>query len=536
MRPVLLLLYFAVACACQAVERWVYVSDNLLVDKRVEELEELLQRASKAGYTHILLADSKFCRLGEMPDRYFKNVGRIKQAATTANISIIPAVFPVGYSNDLLYQDPNLAEGPPVKDALFVVQGSVAKLESDPPVTLRGGDMADLKLWSMRDDNMVAYAGAVRVTDPKGANARIAQKVKLAPFRQYHISVRVKTADFAGTPEVKAIANGRVLNFDNLGARRTQDWHTHHVIFNSLTNHEAMIYLGAWGANTGSLWWDDVVIEEVGLVNLIRREGAPFHARVENGRELVEGTDFEPVRDPNMGTKPYAGCYDVYHEPPVIHTKGLADGTRLRVSYHHVATIYDGQAMMDIAEPRALELLRDQARRVHELFHAGGYMMSHDEIRVLGWSEAFQRRGMTPGQLIAENTRECVKILRALKPDVRIYTWSDMFDPAHNAVPGPYYLVNGPLTGSWEGLDPSVIIMQWHGDTLAGRQASLKFFADCGHPQILAAYYDAGPKQVRDWLDAAQGVKGVNGVMYTTWQSNYRDLEAIGRLLRDAGW
>jgi hypothetical protein len=238
-----------------------------------------------------------------------------------------------------------------------------------------------------------------------------------------------------------------------------------------------------------------------------------------------------------MGNQPYAGSYDVYHEPPVIRMKGsFANGTRLRVSFHHVATIYDGQAMMDIAEPRAVELLREQARRVHDLFHAHSYMMSHDEIRVLGWSEAFRRRGLTPGALIAENVRECVRILRELNPGGRICVWSDMFDPHHNAVPGPYYLVNGPLTGSWEGLDRDVIIVQWHGDSAEHRGSSLKFFADRGHRQILAAYYDAGPGQVRAWIDSAKGVSGVLGVMYTTWQKNYGDLENVATLLGAAGW
>jgi hypothetical protein len=447
-------------------------------------------------------------------------------------------VFPVGYSNDLLFQDPNLVEGPPVREALFVVRGGVARPEADPPPVLRGGDMEDLTAWSMRDTNMVSDTGAVRVTNPRGANARIAQKVIVAPFRQYHVTVRVRTEEFTGAPpEVKAMANGHVLNYNALGVKRTQDWQLHQVMFNSLQHREVMLYFGAWGAQSGSLWWDDVRIEEVGLVNLIRREGAPLKARLETGAPLVEGTDFEPVKDPLMGTRPYAGNYDVYHEPPTIRMKKpFADGTRLRISYYHAATIYDGQAMIDIAEPRVEELLREQARRVHDLFHASGYMMSHDEIRVLGWSEAFQRRQMTPGQLIAHHVRQCISTLRELNPNGKIYVWSDMFDPHHNAVSGPYYLVNGPLLGSWDGLDREVIIMQWHGETAKDRAASLKFFAERGHRQILAAYYDAGPKQVSAWLDSAREVPGIAGVMYTTWRQQYEDLEAVADLLQKAEW
>lgn len=397
--------------------------------------------------------------------------------------------------------------------------------------------MSNLKVWDFHDTNMVAVAGAVRVMNPRGANARIAQKISVTPFRQYHVTVRVKTEDFHGTPEVKVLADGFALNYDYLKTKPTQDWTVQHVVFNSLTNRQVTLYLGAWGATRGALWWDDATLEETGLVNLIRRPGSPLRVRTEAGRRLIEGKDFEPLRDPKMGNQPYAGNYDVYHEPPVIRIKGdVAEGTRLRVSYYHAATIYDGQAAMDIAEPKTLELLTDQARRVNALFHADSYMMSHDEIRVMGWSEAFQKRGLTPGQLLAENAKECVRVLRELNPKCRIYVWNDMFDPNHNAVKGPYYLVRGPLTGSWEGLPSDVIIMQWHGDSAEGRARSLKFFSDRGHHQILAGYYDAGPKQVNAWLDSAREVKGVDGVMYTTWQNRYDDLEAVADLLKGAGW
>jgi hypothetical protein len=43
-----------------------------------------------------------------------------------------------------------------------------------------------------------------------------------------------------------------------------------------------------------------------------------------------------------------------------------------------------------------------------------------------------------------------------------------------------------------------------------------------GHKQILAGYYDGDPKMITSWLKDAKGIKGVNGVMYTTWQSNFK--------------
>jgi len=50
---------------------------------------------------------------------------------------------------------------------------------------------------------------------------------------------------------------------------------------------------------------------------------------------------------------------------------------------------------------------------------------------------------------------------------------------------------------------------------------------------LIAGYYDAPPAKVRDWLDAAKAYPGVEGVMYTTWENNYRDLEKFSTEIQD---
>ena len=106
----LLLLLAVRSQAAAPLEQWVYISRNLWVDKNVDDLESLLKRAANAGYTHVLLTDSKFAKLGDMDARYFKNIERVKKIAADLKLQIVPAVFPVGYSNDLLWHDPNLIE------------------------------------------------------------------------------------------------------------------------------------------------------------------------------------------------------------------------------------------------------------------------------------------------------------------------------------------------------------------------------------------------------------------------------------------
>lgn len=531
--PLLVFVSFA-SGTVSAAEKWIYLATNLQVDDNVGKVEKLLERGSASGYTHVLLADSKLARLGTLGDiypRYARNTETIKAAAERLKIEIVPAVFDVGYSNAMLFNDPNLVEGQPARDVPLVVKDGIARI-AEQTVNLPGGGFSDLKKWSWKDDEIVVEDGAARV-NANGKNARIVAKLRVEPWREYHVSVRVKTRDLRGAlPEVKALPGkgGGQLNWANLGVARTQDWKTHHVIFNSREQTEVNLFFGMWGTESGTVWWDNPSIEEVAFVNLIRRGGCPLIVVTEDGKKLTEGRDFEPLRDEKLGTTPWPGEFDVYHAPPLLKT-GLPNGTRLRVSFFHAVTVYDGQVMFCPSERKTMELLRDEARRVHELWHAKAYMMSHDECRVMNWCDACQGRNLTPGQMLSENVKECVQILNEVNPGGRIYVWSDMFDPHHNAVKGPYYLVNGPLIDSWAGLDPSVAIMNWNFDH---RDESLKFFAERGHKQVLAGYYDANPNQIKAWLTSAKAVpKSVEGVMYTTWRSNYSDLEAFSKVANE---
>lgn len=526
------LLTLALPCFAAKLERWVYVSSNLQVDANADQVIALLQRAKACGYTHLLIKDSKFARIPTLPKRYFQNVERVRLAAKAAGIELVPAVFSVGYSNDLLWNDPNLAEGLPVKDALFVVKDYIASHVPDPLVILKDGGLLNRKAWGFIDAGMISENGSLR-SDTTEQNARFSQKVKVQPFRQYHVSVRIKTERFQDSlAEIKAIgAFGQQLTYTYLHEQQTQDWTVHHVTFNSLQNTEVQLYFGVWGGHDGTIWWRDPAIEECGLVNLLRRPGAPLVVRTEDGRLLREGVDYEPVANPRTGTVPYAGEYELWHEPPNIHVTDLPDGTRLRVSFYHPHVVYYDQVCACTSEPAFTALLKRQAGEVHGLWAAGSYMMSHDEWRVMNWCDACQRRKLTPGQIVADSARTCTQLLHSASPGARVFVWSDMFDPFHNARSN-FYLVNGDLKGSWEGLGTEVIIVNWN----QGETDGVRFFANRGNRQLMAGYYDAPVEKTRKWLQEATLEKGVMGVMYTTWRNNYGQLEAFSKMLDDEGW
>jgi hypothetical protein len=144
---------------------------------------------------------------------------------------------------------------------------------------------------------------------------------------------------------------------------------------------------------------------------------------------------------------------------------------------------------------------------------------------VANWCGSCRREGRTAGELLADNVRRCVATVSKVSPQSQLCIWSDMFDPHHNAH-DDFYLVNGDLAGSWEGLPRETVVVNWnHGEA----DKSLPFFGGRGHEQVLAGFYDDAPGQIASWLATGKNTTGVNGVMYTTWRSDFSKLEDFAR-------
>jgi hypothetical protein len=532
-------------------DRWFYASHNLQVEKSADELIKLIERAARAGYNGVVLADYKLNILDRVPKHYFANAERVKKAARDNRIEIIPAVFPVGYSSGLLAHDPNLAEGLPVKDAPYVVKGGVAELVPEKGARLRNGSLEDVKGdrfvgWGYQDDpgkktfadTKTMKSGKVscrmeNFTAGDSHNARLTQRVKVRPWACYRLSAWVKSKDLTPAGNFKLMAMGKKgpLTFQEGELRPTEDWKAIDVVFNSQDNDNVSLYAGVWGGKSGAVWVDELALEELSLVNALRRSGCPFVVKSADGRiTYEEGKDYEKVRDEKLGNDPWAGEYSFAHKgPPLRLTKGsrIRDGDKLLVSWYHPVKTHSFQVTCSLIEPKVFDVLREQAKLVKKHFAPKTWFFSHDEIRVAGWDDLAVKSKKTPGQLLADNVKKCVEIVREIDPKARIVVWSDMFDPNHNAV-DRYYLVNGTLKGSWEGLPKDVDVANWNSGKSA---ASLKWFAQRGHRQVIAGYYDGGMENFVRWQAAAKGVKGVRGFIYTTWQGDYKLLEKYGEAM-----
>lgn len=532
--------------------RWIYLGTNLFRTEAADQAVQLVHRAAKAGYNGIVYTDTKLESLPEYPDFYRKNVQKLVDAAREEHIKIIPAILSVGYADGMLHRNPSLIESMPCKDVPFVAHNGKLELDRNPAAQLKNGDFESVTGdkfggFSYQDgpgktsfaDHQIVHGGhtSLRIENPgllteAQGNCRVIQPVTLDPWRQYRLSVWVKSQDFDHAGDVRAVvldSKGRSLSYQDIGVQPTQDWTHVQVVFNSQQNTSANVYLGVWGGNKGKLWFDDVQLEEVGLLNVTRREGCPLTIKSPSGMNYSEGRDAQPIADPKFGNQPYDGEFDFAHDPPEValtNNSRIPEGRRVLLSYYAAAATDSGKTAICLSDPAAIEQMKTEIRQVEDLLHPDGFFLSHDEIRVMDWDEACAKRGLTPGQILADNIRNCGKWVQAVHPGATVFVWSDMFDPAHNAV-DQYYLCNGSLAKSWDGLPKDAVIVNWN----SGKpQESLSFFAKRGFSQILAGYYDAPVAQIKDWLKVADQVGApIEGVMYTTWQNNYNDLESFAK-------
>jgi hypothetical protein len=443
-----------------------------------------------------------------------KNVRLIRSLAARYKLVLVPGTFPVGYSNDLLALQPSLAEGLSVRDVPFVVRGGIAHLAADPSLHLPAHPT-----WM--DKSVRLSQGVAMVNNPTG-NARLVFKMTLHPFWSYHLRVWIRTRHFTGRPHLEVLAgpHNRSLQYQSLSTRPSQKWRRYDVVFDTLQHRNVRIYFGSWGAARGMLEWRAWTIHVAGLVNVLSRRGAP--TTVAGYRP---GIDFIVPHDPLLGQSPYAGEYTSWHRPAILQfRRPMPNGKVVHVSWYYPPIFYHGQVTGAIESPRFIQLLAAQAARVGRLFQSGHYMLNIDELRAAGWDLDGAPRKQSPGALLAHVVRVGQHLFRGAK----IYVWSDMFDPFHNAQK-KYFLVNGSLRQSWRGLNRRTVIINWGSPH---KRRSLRFFARLGNRQIVAAYYDAPLTQTAAWLRAARGVPGVIGYMYTTWRGDYRKLAAFASLVR----
>jgi len=535
-----------------APQHWVHVMTNIADEKGLAKLTEVATRASKAGYNGIVVNDVKFIKYSLRPASFDANFKKFRQLCRDLKLAFIPEVAPMGYCADFLIDDPNLAEGMPVRNAPFIVKDG--KLVPDATgIGVKNGSFEEFTGntpagWDdVTDPGSISFIDSSEKSDGKASlrqeNAkkrgisRFTQNIKVTPWQYYHVSLMVKTQDYESRDFRIQVYDGKLsLDWQPPPIQKTMGWTRIHAAFNSLDNTSVRLMIGAWNAKDGKIWFDDVKVEPGGFVNIIRRDSLPLTITSDDGKtKYDEGKDFSAVKDSKLLNDPHPGYFSLWHEPPVVSLPAgsrLKEGQKVLASYHFATTEgKPGQICCCMAEPKVYGLIEKEIRWMKENGEPDMYFMSHDEIRHQGWDDTCAKSKKTPGQILADNVKRCTGIIEKVDPGKPVFVWNDMFDKFHNAAktagdpakPSPFtmYLARGegPWFGSWEGLPKEVGIVNWNGEH---PDESVQFFSEQGRVQILS---NQDPKGIVDWLKKANKNSGIIGTMFTNWDGDYTQLE-----------
>lgn len=532
--------------------RWFYYPTNILIGDNINKAKKIWDEAVSYKLNGVCLSDYKFSNISYQPKRYYDSLVSLKEFAKEKNLTIIPMIFPFGWSNSILFWNPNLAAGLPVQAQKFIIQGDTAKIVNKDEYqpwnrgfeTYNGNSFPGFRF--IDEPGKYSFVDTIEFHSGKASikfenfslmeipNARICYETKIKPYTTYLVSAYVKTNNFGCIwgPRI-AVLNKKGNNLcyaDIIVQSTTSNWEKVNVVFNSLNNDSVLIYWGAWGATNGTIWWDDLSVEEVAFINLLRRKGTPLivsHPILDLA--YTEGIDYDSLIDTKLGrTQSWAGEYDIYHQAPTFKIKKegkLKNGDSINISYYHTTVIYNDQVMITMSEPEVYEILEKEFKILDSLLKPNYYFMNHDEIRVLNWDMGDLSRGLKPSQILSDNVDKCIKIIKKYNQKAEILDWSDMFDEYHNAQKSDYYFVNGDLTGIADLISKDIIIANWnHYKEFLNTAISLDFFSKKGFKQIGAPFYDMDESHIRNYKERAQGTENFIGMLYTTWTSNYNFL------------
>ncbi|MFC1537292.1 hypothetical protein ACFL4P_00530 [Gemmatimonadota bacterium] len=559
---VAIMLTSLVICACgqkasqqKYPYRWTYMSRGLSNDKQVEDVAKIARICAQNGLNGILFSCGAD-RLDIQSSDYVRRLKEVKKICDDLGVDIIPSIFSVGYGGTGLAHNKNLAAGIPVEEALFVVKGGEAVHLPDPQVKINNGGFEVFKggrasgfdspetygLVISRDtETRKDGKSSLRFEDfgkhPEEAG-RLSTEIEVKPHRLYRMSCWIKSE---GMDESKPFSSGnlrfqatapdkRPLEWMNINMPASGDWVRVVEAFNSREYEKVRISIYASSEQQGRFWVDGLEVEEMGMVNLLRRPGTPVTVRGEtSGVVYEEGRDFDKVIDPELD-------FRFEHDGPAIKLlpgSRIAEGERLLVSFYHGTYVYDGQVTLCMSEPELYDIWRANASLMQQQLGSNKYFLHMDEIRNGGACKACMDRNLPMHQILGDCITKAHAMLREVNPEAEIFIWSDMIDPIHNGSDrrSYYYHVAENYYGSWNYIPKDLIISCWWHKM---RNESLAHFSGLGYRTIGASYYDADDlENPKEWLESLDKTPGASGIIYTTWLRKYDLLDDFGKLVSE---
>ncbi|HEX5315530.1 MAG TPA: glycoside hydrolase family 20 zincin-like fold domain-containing protein, partial [Candidatus Kapabacteria bacterium] len=308
--------------------RWVFSTHNLIVPDQITALKTIEDSMAAHKLNGLQQNDFKnnvYSIFENSYPQYFYNVDSLQTHSYNANVELIPGLFPIGWSEGILFHDPDIAEGIPTTSNYYI-EGDTGRLIGDPRVSVPHGDFENASNgtfpgWNWYDptifvDSSTVHNGrySARATNFSDTtpNGRFIKLLTCTPHSGYHMSAWYKTQGFSGEFNLLAIgfhgSDSRALTYTQFGVPATSNgWQQVNVIFNTLGYDSMYVYCGVWSGSAGTIWFDDFHIEDAGMTNLLRPASElPTVTESNTLTSYKEGRDYamlvDSVMEKNQGT------------------------------------------------------------------------------------------------------------------------------------------------------------------------------------------------------------------------------------------
>ena len=542
-------------------EKWVFAKNSFAEDAEVAYVSNVVARAKASGMTGLCLISGagytswnarktdrdlptleyigNTCGLESWDKWDPKRKDRfnaIRAYCDSIGFDIVPLLWSPGYFS-MRYENPSWVAVFPVKDVACVASGGrivCAGRKMDVRIDTKG-------VWNNGvlelDIDKIHASGS-----PRAAGGSI--RFKARPYTRYRLSLKFATKGFTGTgyepswPTISFYVKDGICS-GGVGRRKMeadQGWVEHSKEINSLHHTDVAVDFGSFTDRPrGKLYVKDVVLEECGIDQPVKREGCPFVVRdAETGKVYREGIDYAGV--------PYmkALAWPSKSEPiafDVVPGGAIRDGARLLVSAYEPPRAMVRQFSVCPSVPGLGDFMKKAADNVYAATGSLKWLLSLDEIRNECQCELCLKRKEDIAHKMGAHITELVDAILDRYPAADLYAWCDMLNPYDNPKQKHYYNCLTTWQGIWDLIPgPDRLKMVYWGEK--PKPDEVDFFAKRGYRGIAAGYYDYDPelKEPAKWVEAMNGrPDAFDGWMYTTWEQKHDQLEDFAKIMND-GW
>lgn len=554
--------------------KWIYLNIDVF-KAQFNDVQSLVDTSKKAGANGIVLVEVKtnYWWTKNYATQFRNAVTRIRDEVKRQSMDFIILGDSVTWCFGPLSADKNFAAGYPMKDVPMKVGCGGSCLEAEETAEIPNGSFEtsngnSANGWFQEApgtttfiDTQVKKSGSqsMRTKADIERYSLFLTSVKVRQFQQYTLSFWTRAAALstqyiaveirdAGTDIL--LTQQQISLPDDDGSRiyfhgtkeQTFDWTQMRIAFNSLMATSVEFTFGVWAGSSGSAWWDDIKLSSTPTLNLLRRASLPLSLTTSgNGgaKKLVEGKDFKRVVDPGLGigTAPFDGSYDTYHDAPrisVLAAAALSVGDSVMLSGYHAVPSLVGRVGCSWSDQQQLARVVMSYSRNMDAFKPDGFVLDHVDVLHGGWEPAERKKKSSGRAFAAYLKQETAAISRVLPASVSLFIWSQLLDP--NSVASnkckciPF---NKSLKDAYKGADPSKLTILTSDEFIDFElaQKSYAFFDEKKFRQIAVGFRDDDVVvNHRNWQDIIGKRPSAGSMYFTRWPGDYLKITEFGQL------